>query len=219
MTTLTHAVRPTRSAEPPSLRRADRAALVLSPLLMLGGGLLHPQESSDGAVQLATVAASPDRWRVSHLLLVLAAVVVVPAALALGRLLAARSRRWATTGTVLAVGGTCLLVGVFALEGFGASALADLPDRVAAGQALESLGDEALFPFALLSLGFEIGLSVLGAGLLRLRVGAPFAALALLVGGITMAVGMVAELDVPSVIGLALLAVGQIGTAVTADRR
>jgi len=54
----------------------------------------------------------------------------------LGRLVAHRSPRWVTAGTVLAVGGTCFLVGVFALEGFSASALAELPDRAAAGQAL-----------------------------------------------------------------------------------
>lgn len=218
-TTTSAALHPTISREPLALRTADRAALVVSPLLMLAGGLLHPEEDSGGAAQLAIVAGSPDRWRLSHLLLVLGAVVLVPAALALGRLIALRSPRWATMGTVLAVGGACFLVGVFALEGFGASALADLPDRAAAGQALEGLADEALFPFALLSLGLPLGLSGLGGVLLRLRVGAPLVALALLVGGVMMAVGLVAELELLSVAGLALLAAGEIGTAVTARRR
>ncbi|MFN2522822.1 MAG: hypothetical protein ABR614_05870 [Mycobacteriales bacterium] len=209
---------PTPPRARPAGSRANAAALTAGPLIMLAGSLLHPAESEDGARQLAIVHGAAGRWWTAHLLLVAGAVVMIPAVLALARLLRDAAPTWARAGAIAAVTGCTMLVGVFALEGFGAYALSQVDERAAAGQAMEQVADTAMFPFALLGLGFTLGIAFLGAGLVRTRTGTPWAGLAVAVGGVVMTAGLVAEVAVLAAVGMVVLTAGLVGSAVTVRR-
>jgi hypothetical protein len=68
-------------------------SLVVGPLIMAVGDLLHPKESSDLGRQAAIIVGRASRWYLAHLLLFLGLVVFVPGLLTLADLAAARRPR------------------------------------------------------------------------------------------------------------------------------
>src|SRR5262245_11055088 len=71
-------------------------SLVLGPLLMSVGDLMHPPEAMDPAVQAAVIvehASHASRWYLSHLLLFYGFLTIIPGVLAISRLTAALSPR------------------------------------------------------------------------------------------------------------------------------
>ena len=62
------------------------ASLVVGPLLMSVGDLLHPEERWDAAGQAAIIIEQSSRWYVAHLLLFIGLLLFIPGILALARL-------------------------------------------------------------------------------------------------------------------------------------
>ena len=62
------------------------ASLVVGPLLMSVGDLLHPEERWDAAGQAAIIFEQSSRWYVAHLLLFIGLLLFIPGILALTRL-------------------------------------------------------------------------------------------------------------------------------------
>lgn len=205
----------TRGVAPIRPSTAERLALVAAPALMLVGSGVHPAESADAGRQLDIVASSASRWTLAHVLLIAGALAMLAAVPALGRLLRPSGAGTVSSGTALAVAGAGALVGVFALEGLAASALADLPDRGAAATAFATLVDAAL-PLALLSLGLAVGLGLLGVAGVRAGRGRTGAALAL--GGLLLAVGLLVEVGALAAACLALVTAGLVGIAWSEQR-
>lgn len=58
------------------------ASLVLGPLLMSGGDLIHPKEKMDAADQAAVIIEHASRWYAAHLLLFIGLLVFIPGILA-----------------------------------------------------------------------------------------------------------------------------------------
>jgi hypothetical protein len=89
----------TRTPRPaPAGIRLTGWALVLAPLLIVTGEVLHPQRSAVPAQQLAIVAQHPGAWYASHLLLFAGIVLTLPAVAGLVYLLGDRARRLAAVG-------------------------------------------------------------------------------------------------------------------------
>ena len=77
---------------------ATGVCLVVAPLGLLVGLLLHPQESMDPAKQLGIIASDPDRWAMAHYIIAASAVVLAGAVLGLAHLLHERRPGQAIVG-------------------------------------------------------------------------------------------------------------------------
>jgi branched-subunit amino acid transport protein len=94
-------------------------SLVVGPLLMSTGDLIHPQESMDPAVQAAVImehATHASRWYISHLLLFFGILTVVPGTLAVSRLTEQRAPRAGYAARVLSLIGVAAFAAIFVGE-------------------------------------------------------------------------------------------------------
>lgn len=189
--------------------RLGRAAVVAAPLVLLGGALAHPSESTDAARQLDITARALDRWYIAHLLYMVGFVLFVPAVLTLGRTLRDRAPLVELWGTSLTVIGLFSSAGIVAVEGFGGWQLAQIADRPAATDALHRLVTSAgvVVPFALIGLAVPVGLIVLAVGIGRTGTTAPWVAWTLGAGAVLLGVGLGAALRAALVAGLAGIAI------------
>lgn len=94
-------------------RTGTGAALIAAPLALLVGFAIHPAEKSDALGEVQVLAANTARWNLAHLLLLIGAALLVPAAIGLTQRLTMRGR-WATAGVLLAGAGS---YGIAALMG------------------------------------------------------------------------------------------------------
>ena len=87
---------------PHSARRTERVttsvSLVLGPLLMSIGDLLHPEERMLPAEQIGIVVDHASRWYTAHLLLYVGMLLFIPGFLGLCRLAARLKRALGFTG-------------------------------------------------------------------------------------------------------------------------
>ena len=150
--------------------RGDRtligaASLVVGPLVMAVGDLLHPEETADVGDQATIVAAEATRWYLAHLLLFGGLVLFVPGLLTLAGLVAARRPRVGDAVRVLVVTGLAGLAEVFVGE-----MVAGRLGAVSAAATEEFLG--TLFsgpiagPMLVAGLAFFVGAAVLAVPLI-----------------------------------------------------
>lgn len=92
------------------------AAVVVAPALIAINSLFHPAVEMTGASILAAAASGPSAWFGVHVVAALGAVLGVPAAFGLRRLVQDRGRRLATAGLGLTVVGSPLLAMTFTAE-------------------------------------------------------------------------------------------------------
>lgn len=196
--------------------RGWAAALVAGPVLLTAGALLHPMERSDEAAMLGVIAAGPTRWWVAHLLLMAGAGALSFAAVAVGRIVGAGSRRCAQWGAGLAAIGSVAVVALVAAESVGGWALARETDRTAAATAYHDLAGATGTVLGLPSLALNAGLVLLAVGLARTAAGqrsARWTPWALGAGSLVLLVGNVGGL-VPllaagsALVGVAIIPVG-----------
>jgi len=101
----------------PGYRRAIAvASLIVGPLLMSVGDLIHPPEDWATAVQVALVVEAPTRWYAAHLLLFVGLLLFVPGIAAIGRLAASRRPRAGYAAGILLFVSVGALSGVFVFE-------------------------------------------------------------------------------------------------------
>lgn len=126
-----------------SATRSYRAAvaatsLVLGPLLMSTGDLIHPKEKAAAADQAAIIAEHASRWYAAHLLLFIGLLVFIPGILALTRLTAERSPVAGYTARILLLAGVGAFSAVFMAEMLIGRYISDGADVSAATALLES---------------------------------------------------------------------------------
>ncbi len=92
------------------------ASLIVAPLLMSAGDLMHPAESWDSRQQVALVASAGTRWYVAHLLLLVGMLLFVPGVLLLSGTVAGRSPRLGYASRVLVLTSVGALSAIFAFE-------------------------------------------------------------------------------------------------------
>ncbi len=160
------------------------ACMVLAPLLLLAGEVLHPDRSTDPVRQVVIVSRHPDAWYVSHLLLFIGVVLTVPVVLSITHLLSERSPRLAFLGGGLAgLGAICfagLLTVGFVVWQMGAPGadhgqMAELFRRLFHAPGF-------IVPFEVLPLGFAIGMTTLSVGLHKARISSPWSAICIAAG-------------------------------------
>ena len=92
------------------------ASLVVGPLLMSVGDLLHPEERWDAAWQAAIIFEQSSRWYVAHLLLFIGLLLFIPGILALTRLTSEQRPTAGYAGQILLMIGTGAFCAVFVCE-------------------------------------------------------------------------------------------------------
>src|SRR5919202_2893625 len=145
--------------------------MLLAPLLLLVGFVVHPPEPYNGAQMLEVLANDAARWNVAHILFTLSMVLSIPATLGLMDLL--ERRGGARFGLI---GGALVLVGVVFLTLYigidlAISAIASIPVEQHARMepAMQALIDFN-GPLPVVFVGLNLGLFVLAAGLIPTRV-------------------------------------------------
>jgi len=159
---------------PPTLRPLGsgplaRGALVVAPLLICAGEVLHPARSNDPARQLAIVASHRGAWYLSHLLLFVGVALTIPAIVGITSLLRSRAPRAAAIGGALAATGAVCFAGLLTI-GFVvwqmAAPGADRPQMAALFTRLFH-APGFVVPFQAVPLLFAVGMVVLARGLSR----------------------------------------------------
>ena len=95
--------------------RVGVVSLVVGPLLIAGGDLMHPKEDADAADQAAIVLDHASRWYAAHLLIFAGLLLFVPGILVLADLASARRPRLGYLARILSLAG---LAGFATIVGF-----------------------------------------------------------------------------------------------------
>jgi hypothetical protein len=190
------------------LKTVCGSCLILAPALLLVGGLLHPEETTDATRQFEIIAANVGRWELSHWIISASMLLMMGAVVGLAHVL--HDRR-PSEGII---GGAVTMIGVMALFAVATSEAAIMPqlarpDPVDAVQIFERIYDSGarwvlLIPVMLLPLG----LIVMSYGLYRAGVTQTWVAGSVAVGSLGFAVSLPTGSPVAFGIGLALLFVG-----------
>jgi hypothetical protein len=146
--------------------------MVLAPLFLLGGEVLHPERSTDPVRQVAIVSNHPDAWYLSHLLLFVGVVLTVPVVLRLTHLLSDRSPRLAFFGGGLAGLGAICFAGLLTIGFVVWQMAAPGADHEQMAALFKRLfhAPGFIIPFEVLPLGFAVGMTMMSVGLRRARI-------------------------------------------------
>ena len=182
--------------------------MMVAPLLVLIGTIVHPEIKSDAAEQFGVVTANMDAWASAHVILFAGAVLAVPAVLGLMHMLRERQVSFGHMGGGMALLGLMALAGVIGIEmTLWQMAEGSRAEMVAL---LERMNDATaiVVPFFVMSLFTGLGLAVLGMGLFRADVVPMWAAACIGLAGIGFIVEGLAYSSVIGVVAAALLLVG-----------
>ena len=100
----------------PGYRLIVAASLIIGPLLMSTGDLIHPQEDANAADQVVLIAEHATRWYAAHLLLFAGILTLIPGTLWLSNLAAERRPPVGYAARVLVLIGVAAFSGVFVTE-------------------------------------------------------------------------------------------------------
>ena len=133
------------------------ASLIVGPLLMSIGDLIHPEERMDSAEQIAILADHASRWYAAHLLLFIGMMLAIPGLLALASLTAERSPAAGYAARILTLIGAAaftsiflgeMLIGRFVTDGGDSAAATDLLDITLSGPIVAAVVPGVLAFFA-----------------------------------------------------------------------
>ena len=198
-------------SKPERLRKAIcGSCLLAAPAMLLVGGLLHPEETTDPARQYEIVANNVDRWELSHWFITVSMLLMVGAVLGLSHQL--HEQRPAEG----VLGGAIALVGVLALFAVAAAEAVVVPELGRSSEVGAAALYERIFEFGstrwtilLVAVLLQpIGLVAMSYGLYRAQVAATWAAGALGLGALLFAVSLPTGSAVLFAVGLAALFVG-----------
>jgi hypothetical protein len=168
----------------------------------------------DAATQLGTIASEPGRWAIAHFIITGSAVVLVGAVLGLAHLIHERRPAQAIVGGALGVVGAMSLCAVaFAEATYGAN----MGRTGASGDVLDAFSATAAQPASVViligALMGPLGAIVLGSGIYTAEVAPRWTAIALMVGGFCLIVGLPLNIMPLAIAGAALqlLAMAPIG--------
>ncbi len=205
------------TTKPPALARehfrlVGIVGLVIGPLIMSTGDLLHPQESADAARQAAIIAEQPDRWYLAHVLLFIGFVILIPGLLTLTGEAVARWPRAGLAARLLVVCGTSGLTAIFAAEML-AGRLGST-DPAATTKLLEALfSSSVVVPILIVGLGFFIGTAIVAIRMIRDARPLRWPAIFLLAGLLLVMAEIASSQVVLSQIGNVMIWLGTLGFA------
>jgi len=160
-------------------------SLIVGPLLMAIGDLLHPKERMAPPEQVAILVDQASRWYVAHLLLLIGILLFIPGILALAALTETRKPAAGYAARILILVGAAalasifvgeMLVGRFVLDGADPAAATKLLESMFSGPMLAAVGPAVL--------AFFVGTAVFAIPLMRAGGSAGRAAGIILIGTI-----------------------------------
>jgi hypothetical protein len=184
------------------------SCLILAPGLLLVGGLIHPEETTDAARQFEIIVANVDRWELSHWLITASMVLMVGAVVGLAHFL--HEHR---SGEAI-IGGAVTLVGVLALFSIASWEAAIVPemarsDAAGAGSIFDRIvGSGGYWVVLGPTLLLPLGLIVMSYGLFQGRVAPAWVAANVGVGAVLFGVSLPTGSPWLFAIGLVLIFVG-----------
>jgi hypothetical protein len=181
------------------------SCLILAPAVLLVGGLLHPEETTDAARQFVIIGDNLGRWELAHWLIAGSMVLMAGVVVGLAHLL--HEHRPAEG----IVGGAATMVGVLALFAVASAEAAVVPQ-------IGRSGDAQLFETIVTSGGWwallgpvlllPLGLIVMSYGMYRSGVVKTWVAGAVALGSLGFAISLPTGSPVGFAIGLGLMFVG-----------
>ena len=202
-------------------KRICGSCLVAAPALLLVGGLLHPQETTDPVRQFEIIASSADRWELAHWIIMVSMLLMVGAVLGLAHEL---HEQRPSEGIL---GGAVALVGALALFAVAAAETVVIPELGRSSDAAASALYERIFEFGstrwtgllVAVLLLPVGLLVMSYGLYRAHAVPTWVAGALGLGALLFAVALPTGSAVVFAVGLAAMVAGMapIGWKVLAE--
>jgi hypothetical protein len=185
------------------------ACMVVAPIVLLVGMVIHPASDMDEATQVATIADNLDAWYVAHLLALVSIALMVPAVLGLMHMLREREVAFGHVGGGLAMLGLLAFAGIVGMELAMWQMVAGGSTREAVAL-LERLNSTAgiLIPFAFVSFGFALGLACLAAGLYRARAVQSWMAISTAAGAILFGFAIGTAMNWLAIVAAAFLVVG-----------
>jgi len=194
--------------------------MVLAPLLLLVGVVIHPETGTEAASTIAAAADDPDTWYAAHLIVLISLVLAVPAVLGLMHMLREREVALGHVGGGLGMLGILAFVGIVAIEGF-AGWQAGAGNRTEMVALFERMNDSAgvVIPFYVMSFGFAIGMLCLALGLYRARAVQSWTTVVIGLSAVLLAIAFPTASELLSIVGAALLFVGlgSVGRMVLAE--
>jgi hypothetical protein len=183
--------------------------MVLAPLFLLIGSVIHPESESDEAAQLAVIADNLDQWFAAHLIILVSIALAVPAFLGLMHMLREREVAWGHLGGGLSVLGLLAFVGIVTMDGF-VGWQAAVGDRGEMTELFQRLNETAGFviPFYVVSFAFMLGLVCLAIGLYRARAVQWWMSAFLVVASVLFVIGIATFSEFVNVLAAAFLFVG-----------
>ncbi len=195
--------------------------MVVAPIALLVGMIIHPGLEDSVRGQLATIASKRDSWLLANLVIGFALVLAVPVVLGLMHMLRERDATVGHLGGAIGLIGLLAATAYVAVEGLVGWTAAGLPDRAAMVTLFQRLHDTAgtFVPIYLLAYGVVAGFIVLAFGLARRRLVAPWMAACTAVGPLLIGIGVPLASGVLCLIGavVTLVGVGAIGQMVLAE--
>ena len=190
-------------------KAATGLCLMIAPLGLLVGLVLHPAESMDAAEQLGIIASDANRWAMAHFIITGSAIVLAGAVLGLAHLLHEHRPAQAIVGGAIGVVGAMSLCAVaFSEATYGAQ----LGRVSTTGGVLDAYSAVAAQPASLLvligALMGPLGSIVLGSGLYAAAVVPRWTAIALMAGGVCLIVGLPIAMMPLAIAGAALQVLG-----------
>jgi len=186
------------------------SCLIAAPALLLVGGLLHPEETTDTARQYEIISSNADRWELAHWIIAASMLLMVGAVLGLAHQL--HEQRPAEG----ILGGAAALVGVLALFAVAAAETVVIPELGRSSEAGAAALYGRIFAFGstrwtvllVAVLLLPVGLIAMSYGLYRARVARVWAAVALGLGALVFGAALPTGSAVLFAIGLAAMVVG-----------
>lgn len=192
------------------------SCLIIAPVVLLVGALIHPQGKEAAAAHLGVVAENPDRYYWAHAILLVGLALFLPVVLALMHLLRERGTTFGHVGGGLAMFGLFGATAVVAVDGIAVSQMgqpqanieemAALLDRIKESPGLRGVAVVA-------GVGLMLGVVLLAYGLWRTRAVQSWMAGGIAAGAIAFFVGVVTDNRIIFAIAFAiyLIALGPLG--------
>src|SRR5919107_1245941 len=185
-------------------------SMLLAPLLLLVGFVVHPPGPHDAAQLLDVISTNTGRWNVAHLTFALSMVFSLPAIVGLMRLLEHRGGggRFGLIGGSLAVVSVIFFTLFIGIE-LAMSAIVSVPleQHATIESAMQALVDfDGPLPLVFVCISLNLGLLVLGVGFISTQAAPGWAGVAIEVAAVVLAGGLFSNLI--GAVGAAVLLVG-----------
>jgi hypothetical protein len=190
------------------------ASLIVGPLLMTIGDLLHPEERMDTAEQIAILVNHASHWYAAHLLLFIGMMLAIPGLLALASLTAERKPAAGYAARILVLIGAAAFAAIFVGEMLIGRFVADGADTAAAADLLDSMFSGPIVGAVIPGvLAFFVGIAAFAIPLVRAGGKLRWMAVLYSIGALLILAEILSAQVILSQIGNALILCGGAATA------